>query len=147
MSEKKLRKIAFITYNRIGDGQFENGVIEANGKQVFLSQNGHLSKWVASGTDEEKEKTRTSMSKRVMSALDIMSMDEVYIYVGSKGGEKVICMSKDLPVEKVSYVMCDCNEGYKKRLIRNIGNADSKIISCECGGRETMARLLKSYIS
>jgi hypothetical protein len=143
------QKIAIVTYNRIGGGQYENGLMERGDKQIYIAQNGHKSKWVSdpSNPESEKEARRKSMAGYVVKSLDLTDMDQVYLYVGSNGGEEAIRQTAQIPAEKITYVMCDCNWSGKTRMISEHGNSNARIQSCECGGRETLERILKGLLN
>jgi hypothetical protein len=147
--KSKLRKIAIVTYNRIGSGQYENGVITGKNVQVFIAQNGHRSKWAVhpDSDNEQGAETRARMSRNVLRQVELADMDRVYVYVGSNGGEEMILQTRDLPAEKVTYVMCDCSWGHKKGLIKKFGHEESGIIECECGGQITLEDLLKDLLN
>ena len=70
-------------------------------------------------------------------------MDHVYLYVGNSGGEDTIRQTKEISADKITYVMCDCNSGLKRRLIQEAGNANAELIYAECGGRETLQEILE----
>ena len=148
--KKQIQQVAVITYNRIGDGQYGNGVTDAPGIRLFIAQNGHKSEWAADpdyGTRESRIKTRKHMAQRVANMVQLEEMDHVFIYVGTSGGEEAIRESRDLPAHKVTYVMCDCNWGHKLDLIRSIGNAGAKIIECSCGGQGKLASIVKRLLA
>lgn len=146
--EQPKQKIAIVTYNRIGEGQYENGLMQRDNKEIYIAQNGHRSKWTADShdTDEEKEARRISVARYVTRALELSDMDQIYLYVGNQGGEEAIRQTATIPAEKITYVMCDCNWSKKKNMISALGNTQAKIQSCECGGRETLERILKKIL-
>ncbi len=141
--EQKTRRVAIVTYNRVGEGQFPNGVVKGDNLEVYFAQNGHLAKWTWSseGTLEEQTSARKYTAASVVRSIDLSKMDEVYLYVGNNGGEEAIRQSAGLTSEKINYVMCGCNQQYKMDLIRRVGNQDAKVIWCECGGRETLENI------
>ena len=142
------QKIAIVTYNRIGEGQYENGLMEREDKQIYIAQNGHRSKWAAGEglSDAEKERARKSVAGYVIKSLDLTDMDKIFLYVGSDGAEEAIRQTASIPAEKITYVMCDCNWGTKQRMISSQGNSKAKIEGCECGGRSTLERILKGLL-
>jgi len=144
-------KIAIVTYNRIGEGQYENGLMERPDKQIYIAQNGHRSKWAAgsddsSSDDDEARRRRISVIGYVAKSLDLTDMDKVYVYVGNNGGEEAIRQTATIPADKITYVMCDCNWSEKKNMIAANGNQNAKIQSCECGGRSTLEKILKQLL-
>lgn len=148
-TQKKRQRIAIVTYNRIGEGQYENGLMERGDKQIYIAQNGHRSKWTACGnsSDDEKERARRSVAGYVIKSLDLADMDQIFLYVGSHGGEEAIKQTAQICPSKITYVMCDCNWDTKQRMISEQGNSQAKIQSCECGGRETLERILKGLLN
>ncbi len=141
------QKIAIVTYNRIGEGQYDNGLMERADKQIYIAQNGHKSKWAAGeGDSSDKEARRKSAAGYVVKSLDLTDMDQVYLYVGKNGGEEAIRQTAQIPAEKITYVMCDCNWSEKTAMIGAHGNSGAKIQGCECGGRETLEQILKGLL-
>ena len=145
-------KIAIVTYNRIGEGQYDNGLIEREDKQIFISQNGHKSKWAAANSDnspddEEARRRRVSVIGYVTKSIDLKDMDKIYLYVGNNGGEEAIRQTAEIPAEKITYVMCDCNWYAKHNMIVQKGNSNAEVMSCECGGRETLEKILKGLLN
>ena len=144
MKKTKPKKIAIVTYNRIGNGQYENGVIKTKDKEIYIAQNGHKAKWAASGgNDREKEKTRSMVAATTVRQIDLKNMDHVYLYVGANGGEEAIRQTRNMPADKITYVMCGCNYGMKERMVRDLGNDGAEIVRCECGGRDTLEKIVK----
>jgi hypothetical protein len=143
------QKIAIVTYNRIGEGQYDNGLIDREDKQIFIAQNGHKSKWAASGdiSSEQKAAIRSSAASYAVRSLDLKDMDKIYLYVGSHGGEEAIRQTATIPSERITYVMCGCNHGQKTRMISENGNSNAHIQDCECGGRETLEKILKQLLA
>jgi hypothetical protein len=143
-------KIAIVTYNRIGEGQYENGLMQREDKQIYIAQNGHRSKWAAgndsSPEDGEARRRRESVVGYVIKSIDLKDMDQIYLYVGNNGGEEAIRQTAEIPAEKITYVMCDCNWCQKIGMISKYGNKAAKVQSCECGGRSTLERILKKLL-
>jgi len=142
-------KIAIVTYNRIGEGQYENGLMQRADKQIYIAQNGHRSKWAAEGdaSSAEKAETRRRVAGYVVNSLELKDMDHTYLYVGKNGGEEAIAQTATIPADKITYVMCDCNWSEKKNMIAANGNQNAEIQSCECGGRSTLERILKDLLN
>lgn len=143
-------QVAIITYNRIGEGEYENGVTDGPGIRLFIAQNGHKSKWAADpdyGSRASRKETRVRMARHVTNMVNLEDMDHVFIYVGGSGGEETIRQSRDLPANKVTYVMCDCNWDNKNEMIKSIGNAGAKVIECSCGGQIVLAGIVKRLLA
>lgn len=148
-TEQKLEKIAIVTYNRIGQGKYDNGVLNAGNKQIYIAQNGHLAKWAVepySCPGSEAKEYRERAARNVAGQIDLSEMDKVFIYVGAAGGEEAIRQTRGLPAEKVVYVMCDCGSTQKRQMINHLGNQKAKVINCECGGRDTLQRILDGIL-
>jgi hypothetical protein len=146
--KNKTKKIAIVTYNRVGEGQYDNGLIKRDGKEIYIAQNGHRSAWAAdSGPGYERNKIRRRTVKDVIQQITLEDMNHIYLYVGAGGGEEAIRQTKDIPSEKITYVMCGCNYSFKRNLIEEIGNSNAETISCECGGRNTLERILKQQLA
>jgi len=146
MEENKTKKVAVVTYNRIGEGQYNNGVLRRGNTELYIAQNGHKAKWAAMPEGGNHREKRINTIRDVVNRVELAEMDQVVLYVGAGGGEEAIKQTSELPAEKVTYVMCDCN-GYRKRqMIRNVGNAEAGVIWCECGGRHTLERMVKELL-
>lgn len=146
--QRNIRKVAILTYNRIGSGKYDNGVVSGPNALLFVAQNDEKGKWSSpSGTpSEQSAKIKADLAKNLIERFNLTDMDHIYIYVGTEGGEEMIKRSKKLAPEKVTYVMCRCNWGFKISLIKKFGHQNPKIISCECGGRETLAKIAEELL-
>ena len=143
--ESNPKKIAIVTYNRVGDGRYLNGVMRRNGLELYFAQNGHLAKRAARDCFDTYQRSRVAQS--VAREFDLSQMDHSYIYVGAEGGEEAIRQTRHLHPDKVTYVMCDCNFSAKRALISNHGNTGARIMSCECGGRDTLAGIVEKLLA
>lgn len=146
---KDIKKIAIITYNRIGDGQFDNGIIKKQHAWLHIAQNGHRSKWAADpdyGSGDGRNQTRSRTAAAVVAQFDLSVMNHTYVYVGASGGEEAIRQTRNLDPNKVTYVLCNCNYGTKKSMIRQHGNHGAAIMECECGGRKTLERVAQDLL-
>lgn len=144
-----MKKVALVTYNRIGDGQFANGVMRHNGSEIYIAQNGHRTEWAAEpnqGTTESRRETRKMMAQITARQVDLSHMDHTYIYVGTRGGEEAIKETRGLDSHKVTYVLCGCNYGAKMDLIKRIGNGGADMIPSECGGQQTLHLILGTLL-
>ena len=143
----KTQKIGIITYNCIGKGQYDNGWMNKNSKKYLIIQNGHKSHWAASSNDSKlNKKTRAGTVEYLLEGnMEVLKqLDHVFLYVGSNGAEVAIKLTKEIPAEKLTYVMCSCNSSTKKDLIKKYGHKDSEVLGCECGGHYTLEKLLKA---
>ena len=145
MTNKRTKRIAIVTYNRVGNGQYPNGVINGKNAEVYFAQNRHLSKWAADPnlSDGQRQNIRRYASINAADSLSLEDMDHIFLYVGDSGGEEAIGMTVEIPGQKMTYVMCRCNYSAKKNRIRGIGRTNPRIISCECGGRETLEKIVR----
>jgi len=143
---RKAKKIGIITYNCIGNGSYDNGWMNKNGNKYMLIQNGHKSKWAAyGGSDDRRESIRAGTIESLLEENigTLKRLDHVYLYVGSNGGEVSIKMTKEIPSEKLTYVMCHCNSELKHELINRYGHINSEIMDCSCGGHYALGRILE----
>lgn len=150
-------KIAMLSYNSIlsakGNGWIDDALFmiqSDNGKAYGAPQ-------IGIGTIAELSKLRAEGIDQVQGAVighwdqlaDLLpQLDKVVIYVGDSGSEHTIryAAERKLGAEKAVFVLCDCNEHNKRRLIEENGFGKSPVIMCECGGRRTMARLANTFL-
>ena len=145
---EKPKRVAVVTYNRVGDGEYDSGVIRKNGLELFIAQNGHKSKWAASdGSWADRSQVRGRTAANVLSEIDLTEMDHTYLYVGASGGEQGIIETKEIPADKITYVMCGCNSSMKRNMIDMFGNRNAEIISAECGGQYTLGRIVDGLLN
>jgi hypothetical protein len=147
MENKK--NIAFITYNRVGDG-FHPEVIETKEYNIHIVQMGpNYDKRIDPTLNfDEKLRARNKFAENVVmkaGRLPLNKMDEIFVYIGLVGAEPVVMYTKNIPT-KLHYVTCDCNLHKKKELIKEHGHKDADIIPSECSGNETLERILHNYI-
>lgn len=169
-----MAKAAFLTYNSIGEpGAFPNGVVESDGNTAIIVQHPKGKRWGAQvqglgeplrgdtpglapeGTAEREDQRGifASERERLVATLyadffdqgQVDDIDFLVIYVGTGGSEGAIELAAQVPHEKVRIVMCDCNLWYKQELF-NQHQLDVPYLMCECGGRATMARLVKQFL-
>lgn len=147
MSEEDgITRVALVTYNRIGNGEYPNGVIEKEGLEVYLTQNVDLAKWaVPLGlSDSESIQRRVDALREVFlrSRFNLEMMDHIYFYVGKSGVGVKESVRLTEGLSNITYVMCGCNWNYKRSLI-NRANPNARVIYGECGGRQTMRNILR----
>lgn len=149
-----MKKIGIITYNRIGDGRYENGVIRRDNLELHICQHakkeGHAIFKKSSGEDSGPGSRRSQAAKEVVEnarkTIDLKELDHVYLYVGKDTGTSVIGATAEIPAEKITYVTCSCNYKEKLNLIQRLGNEDAEIIGCECGGNETLTEIVEGLL-
>jgi hypothetical protein len=150
-------KIAMLSYNSIlstkGNGWVDDALFmiqSDSGKAYGAPQ-------IGIGTLPELQQMRNEGVSQVQGAVmrhwdhlaDLLpELDKVVIYVGDNGSEHTIryAAERKLDAKKAIFVLCDCNEQNKRRLIEENGFGKSPIIMCECGGRRTMARLANTFL-
>jgi len=151
-AESPLEQIAIITYNIIGGGGYKNGWLEYPGKKALIVQNKDgarigLPLWMLFTNPKATEICKTKMEDLFEGITSTLKqMNQIYVYVGLGGANDAIRLTKDLPPQKLSYVLCDCNYRQKINLISEIGNNHAKLIKCECGGWDTLDKILKDFI-
>lgn len=150
-------KIAMLSYNSILSAK-GNGWIDDS---LFMIQSENASGWGAQqmgfGTPADLRELRNEGIGQVQGTVkshwdqlaDLLpELDKVVIYVGDRGSEHTIryATERKLDAGKAVFVLCDCNEQNKRRLIEENGFGKAPVIMCECGGRRTMARLANTFL-
>jgi hypothetical protein len=152
-----MEKVAFITYNSVGDG-LPNGWHGANGRRALVLQN---TKGMLRAVDPKNPPKDSKGSYRPCGDLrrneiaalwtelqkSLAELDHLVVYVGAGGSEEAIRLAAALPASKVTFVACDCNLPYKELLIMASGLDEAGRVLCECGGRETMNVLLDTFMA
>lgn len=75
-------------------------------------------------------------------------LDKVVFYVGTHGAERIIELAvlNGLDPDRAVFVFCDCNLGKKMKMLKEYGFSRSQVISCECGGDFTMAKIFDNVL-
>jgi len=153
-----MKKVAFVTYNTLSSELSSGWHDGPDGRQALLVQNTRGQKWgaredpqIPSGenrvTNAYVDRVRDEISDlwgQLQTALP--ELDHVVVYVGSKGSERAIALSAQLPASKVTFVSCDCGLPAKEVLIQAAGMAAAKLVLCECGGHRTMEKLYLNFM-
>lgn len=149
-----MKCVAFVTYNRVGEG-LSNGWHEGpNGRRALVLQNTRGSTWFAKQRFENAAE-RTAEDDRVRDEIGnlwdqlqeaLPNLDHIVVYVGSSGSERAIELAAHLPAQKVTFVLCDCGISHKLNLIRGNGLANAQLVRCECGGHGSMRRLYDRFV-
>ncbi len=138
----------FLTYNTVGKSGSYGGMVERNGHQAVIVQHPKGETWGGCGRANEKNpgsKCAGLVHTLYGSALRHEDVDYVVVYVGDRGSEGAVHMVSDLPANKVLFVLCNCNLGYKLGLIQNsLPGAPYRV--CECGGHATMQKVLEEFL-
>lgn len=110
------------------------------------------------GSDQEKDRVnkelRQTGEKRKETISDLYSqltdvlpqMDHVVVYLGAGGSEKAIDLVSHLPLEKLTFVSCNCAFERKLEAVKRFGLENTRVVTCKCGGHETMHELYKSFM-
>lgn len=145
-------KVAFFSYNAFVSNTV-NGWNNGTNNNVLLVQDPQGRPWgtqqTGISTDEMAQESVSAIENGWQGmASEINNLDKLYIYVGSYGAEHAIKLAREnnIPSEKVTFVMCDCQLGNKKSMIQKCNYQDAEVIMCECGGRDTMATLYYKYM-
>lgn len=154
--KNRVKKIAFITYNYIWNWEYKNWAIKTtSNKEIYISQSedsqikhrdlGWKEYRVLDNKRNDKDFVKNVLDN-VVGQIKLEEMDHTYLYVGKKTAQELISRTKDLVAEKITYVICDCDEYEKRENIRKYGKEWADIVMCECGWRTTMKDLLEKTL-
>lgn len=140
-----MEKVAFVTYNLLGNGSIASGWHESGNCRALVLQNtkgrGRFLNTLSSGERRDEIGILWDELQGVLPELD-----HVVVYVGAGGSEAAIAMAAQLAVSKVTFVLCDCGFPAKMGMIAGAGLQDAKVVLCECGGHRTMEMLFQSFM-
>ncbi len=81
-------------------------------------------------------------------SVPVESVERFYVYAGLNAFEGAISMAKSLQNRAlgapITVVACGCDMGQKRNLLRG---TSIDMISCECGGRETLGDIARQAIT
>lgn len=151
-----MQKVAFVTYNSVGDG-LASGWHGSNGRRALVLQNGSGERWAVDTfyRTEGADYRRRNHADHVVSEIDrlwgelqqsVDDLDHIVVYVGSNGSERAIALAAQLPSSKVTFVGCGCGLPYKEAMIQTAGLAEAGRVLCECGGHRTMRMLFEQFM-
>lgn len=150
-----MQNAAFVTYNTVGDSLRSGWHDGPEGRRALVIQNSTGRLWGASIDPVLPAKNTGENANRVSSEIDnlwgqlreaLSELDQIVVYVGDKGSEVAIRLAAELPAEKVTFALCQCNFRYKTALIRS-HVAGAGTVVCECGGHYAMERLFQSFMA
>ena len=150
-------KIAMLSYNSILPDK-DNGWVRES-LYMIQSDRGitHGVPQFVYGTLKDLHKVRYEGIDQVQGAVKnhwaqlaelLPKLDKVVVYVGDSGSEHTIRYAAEhgLGADKAVFVLCDCNEHSKRRIIQESGFGESPVVMCECSGRQTMAQLATTFL-
>lgn len=142
------KKIALVTYNTVGEGRYPQ-INQGKSSEVYIFQG--KDKWASKnpvgGISQDAINARTQTARNVMIGVSLDEMDQVYVYVGEKGGHEMVTQTASVPSDKITYLMCGHNRDMNDRIISAYRGWNFKKIDCECGGRDTLERILKGLLA
>lgn len=153
-----MRKVAFVTYNRVGDGVV-SGWHDSNGRQALVLQNSRGEEWAVDPiykSSPNYSRAKVECVDRVRDEIGnlwgqlqevLPELDHIVVYVGSAGSERAIELAAQLPASKVTFVGCDCGLPFKEATVLRAGLAEARRMLCECGGVRTMGRLYAAFMA
>lgn len=152
-----MNKIAFVTYNSVGDG-LSSGWHGTGDRRALVLQNTKGEAWAVNpgkplqngeGDYTPSRDRRQEEINKLWGQLQesLSDLDHVVVYVGAGGSERAIELAGQLPASKVTFVACDCSLSAKERLIQEAGLFEAGRVLCECGGRRTMEAMLNCYMA
>ncbi len=155
---------AFVTYNNIidpltgrgaEDGWHENTerralVLQSTNSNAFAQTcdrllTGLYTPRVIDATIDTASQTIDQLWPR-LTAL-VSTLDHVVIYLGVHGTEHAIEMATQLPIDKIIFLMCDCDLSWKRRLLDDAGLHGAKtLVRKNCGGEFAMGKVFRSFL-
>lgn len=158
-----MNNVAFLTYNTVWSG-LRNGWHDGpDGRRAFVLQNDSGNRWAVEDLFEDPNTIPGGYSRRAKANVDHVSgkiedlwgqlqtvlsdLDHVVVYVGANGSERAIVLAAQLPASKVTFVGCSCNLPIKELLVQSAGLTEAGRVLCECGGRQTMRKLLDNFLT
>jgi len=150
--KNRVKKIAFITYNYIWNWEYKNWIIKTHNREIYVSQSEDSQikhrdlGWKEYRVLDNKRDDKDFVNKvldNVVWQIKLEEMDHTYLYIGKKTAQELISRTKNLVAEKITYVICDCDEYEKRKNISDYGRKWANITMCECGWRKTMKHLLE----
>lgn len=152
-----MQKVAFVTYNQVGNG-LTNGWHDSNGRQALILQNSRGEEWAVDSiynATPNYSRAKVECVDRVLDEIgnlwrklqeSLSELDQIVVYVGSAGSERAIELAAQLPASKVTFVGCDCGLPFKEAAVQRAGLAEARRMLCECGGIRTMGKLFANYM-
>lgn len=141
-----MNNVAFVTYNTL-DG-IESGWLEANGRRALVLQNtnGSGSRSVGSPIGAVQRVEQITMLWAELLG-QLTKLDHIVVYLGARGSERAIALATQLPASKVTFVSCDCGLPFKEVMIQSAGLDDAGRVRCECGGHQTISRMIRDFLA
>jgi hypothetical protein len=146
-------KIAMVSYNAIHGAVPGWNISGIN--EVLVLQNSKGEEFAAYqgiNSKEEFDKGTEIVKNEIKNSWGVLresipTLDHLFLYIGVNGSEEAIRLAtKELPPEKVTYVLCSCNIFAKEKLISESGHKDARRISCQCGGQEDLGNILQKFL-
>jgi hypothetical protein len=139
-----MMKVLLVTYNEMHDvplGRYEKGRVIAYsgdyGRDKYMTL-------VPSPIDDQQraDAERTVRQLQTDIEADLSNIKEAYVYVGAAAmdGAMKLIRSLQLAGKKIYMIACDCMGEEKATFAVELGITE--VMWCECGGRDTCARLV-----
>lgn len=76
-------------------------------------------------------------------------IDAAVFYVGNRGFLELMQLVSisGLNPNRVIFVSCGCESELKERVFEEFGFSESRVVPCECGGKQTMAQFYSHFLS
>ncbi|MBU1131774.1 hypothetical protein KKC32_00790 [Patescibacteria group bacterium] len=145
-----MKKIALVSYNRFIRG--ENGWHEREGRKVFLLHETRDIQIQISEIKKLKPFVNPVVAKIEENWKELQTIlpiiDQLVIYVGASGSERAIELAadSDFPLEKLTFVMCDCFLPEKINLLERKGFQSVRVLMCDCGGTQEMRKIFYNFL-
>jgi hypothetical protein len=159
-----MQTAAFVTYNNVRDPQtkqpVESGWHDKDERRALVLQSTNSNTFAEACTrllmglytPRVIDATIDTTSQRIDQLWPVLTevintLEHVVIYVGVNGTEHAIKMASQLPIEKLVFLMCDCDIPWKRGLLADVGLQNAKtIIIRECGGEHSMGKAYRDFL-
>ena len=153
-------RIAFLTYNSVGDPPVRDGWHENADRKALVLQNTRGHRWAViesagptrpDGYDRDDSQHVGAVTSQIDTlwaelVRDIEIFDHIVIYVGATGSQRFIELARGIDPERLTFVGCRCDIELKMAAVERAGLSGAMRLPCECGGRRTLGGMLESYL-
>lgn len=143
-----MNNVAFVTYNTVGRG-LPSGWHGTDGRQAFVLQNTKGRRWAVTPHTGIHADLVVNEIDDLWGELQKIApdLDHIVIYVGASGSEHAIELAAKLPASKVTFVACPCGFAQKASMARAVVGQTARVLTCECGGHQTMESLFEYFMA
>ncbi len=155
------KKVAFVSYNEIYGAQSNGWTRRDERSALVLAKRNQASLFDSfasiinlssletapaqlANEREQCQADAASAQTELRSVLD--ELDHVVLYMGLIAADSCLRLAQDIPVGKVTFVMCDCSLLAKLSRLSSAGFDSSGWVESECSGQTTMGEILSSFL-